>query len=142
MAKLNPYLTFNGNCKAAFNFYKSVFGGDFTSVSTFKDMPQETQNSLEQEDYNKIMHISLPIGEETTLMGSDITYHQTMNFEEGNNFSISIAADSKEEADTLFNKLVVEGEVGLPLQEAFWGSYFGMLTDQYGIQWMINFDEN
>lgn len=142
MATVNVYLSFNGNCKEAFDFYKSVFGGDYPYIGTFGEMPQdENCESLSEEDAKKIMHVTLPISKETCLMGSDIGENWSSNFKEGNNFSISINADSKEESDRLFNALSEGGLVTMPLNNTFWGAYFGMFTDKFGINWMVNFDE-
>ena len=139
MTTVNVYLTFNGNCKEAFDFYKSVFGGDFSYVSTFGEMPpQEGMPPVSEEDKNKIMHISLPISKETTLMGSDTGGEWAKDFKQGNNFSLSINADTTEEADKLFKKLSSNGKVTMPMDNTFWGSYFGMLTDKYGINWMVS----
>ena len=138
MASINPYLTFAGNCEEAFNFYRSVFGGDFPYVGRFKDMPSETP--IPESEGNKIMHISLPISKETVLMGSDSSEafgHATVM---GNNFSISINTESEEEATQLFNGLSAGGKVTMPLNKTFWGAYFGMFTDKFGIQWMVNYD--
>ncbi|WP_439881052.1 VOC family protein [Pontibacter sp. MBLB2868] len=138
MATISPYLTFKGNCEEAFNFYRSVFGGDFPYVGRFKDMPSETP--IPEAEGNKIMHISLPISKETVLMGSDSSEafgHATVI---GNNFSISINAESEEEATKLFNGLSEGGKVTMPLNKTFWGALFGMFTDKYDIQWMVNFD--
>ncbi|MEO6230578.1 MAG: VOC family protein [Ferruginibacter sp.] len=141
MAVINPYLTFNGNCEEAFLFYRSVFGGEFPYVGRFKEMPPMDGKSVPVEEAEKIMHISLPISKETILMGSDTSaaFGQTANA--GTNFSISITADSQAEADKLFNALVVGGKVTMPMGKTFWGSYFGMLTDKFGIAWMMSFDE-
>ena len=142
MASINPYLTFNGNCEAAFNFYKSVFGGEFPYIGRFKDMPpQEGQKAMSTADGEKIMHVSLPISRETALMGSDTGGEWSAGFTPGNNFSISINALSKEEADKLFNGLSAGGKVTMPMSKTFWGAYFGMFTDKFGINWMVNFDE-
>lgn len=138
MASINPYLTFSGNCEEAFNFYKSVFGGEFPYVGRFKDMPSE--KALSEEEANKILHISLPISQETTLMGSDSLEAYNHTTVVGNNFSISINTSNKEEADRLFNGLSAGGKVTLPLDKTFWGAYFGMFTDRFGIQWMVNMD--
>ena len=138
MPAINPYLTFDGNCEEAFNFYRSVFGGEFPYLGRFKDMPSE--KPLPDGVGEKIMHVSLPIGKGTILMGSDSSAefgHATVM---GNNFSISINADSKEESDNLFNKLSAGGQVTMPMNQTFWGAYFGMFTDKFGIQWMVNFD--
>ena len=142
MATVNVYLTFNGNCEEAFNFYKSVFGGEFPYVGKFKDMPQDDENckQMSEADGNKIMHVSLPISKETSLMGSDTAGEWASHFKEGNNYSISIHAASKDEADKLFNGLSAGGQITMPMNQTFWGSYFGMFTDKFGIHWMVNFD--
>ena len=143
MAKVNPYLTFNGNCEDAFNFYKSVFGGEFPYIGRFKEMPpMEGGKEISAEDGEKIMHVSLPISSETILMGSDSSESFGQVTTVGNNFSISIDAASKEEADKLFNGLSAGGKVTMPLSKTFWGAYFGMFTDKFGIQWMVNYDYN
>lgn len=140
---ISPYLTFPGNCEEAFNFYKSVFGGNFQYIGRFNEMPpMEGQPPMPASEGNKIMHVSLPISKETTLMGSDSSEafgHATVM---GNNFSISINAASIKDADRLFNGLAAGGTVTMPLAKTFWGAYFGMLVDKFGIQWMVNFDEN
>ncbi len=142
MATVNVYLTFNGNCLEAFNFYKSVFGGDFPYVGKFNEMPpQEGMPAMSAEDGEKIMHISLPISTETMLMGSDTGGEWSSNFSIGNNFSISVNTQSTQEADQLFNGLSLDGQITMPLAKTFWGSYFGMLTDKFGINWMVSFDE-
>lgn len=139
MASINPYLTFNGNCEEAFNFYKSVFGGEFPYIGRFKDMPSD--KAVDEDEGNRIMHVSLPIGQGTLLMGSD-TSKQMGNVTAGNNFAISINADNKEEADRLFNGLSKGGTVTMPMADTFWGAYFGMFTDKFGINWMVNHDMN
>ena len=142
MATVNTYLTFNGNTEDAFNFYKSVFGGEFAYVGKFKDMPVDEKFPPPiGEEGNLIMHISLPISKETTLMGSDTTSFSG-KVTIGTNFSISINTDSKDEADKLFNGLSAGGKVTMPMEKTFWGAYFGMFTDKFGINWMVNFDEN
>ncbi len=143
MASVNVYLTFNGNCEAAFNFYKAVFGGEFPYIGKFKDMPpQPDGKAIPAEDGEKIMHVSLPISKETMLMGSDTGGEWSSGFKQGNNFSISVNADTKEEADKIFNALAQGGQITMPLNNTFWGDYFGMLTDQFGINWMMSFNEN
>ncbi|MBC7861723.1 MAG: VOC family protein [Bacteroidia bacterium] len=142
MAAVNPYLTFNGNCEEAFGFYKSVFGGEYPYIGRFKDMPPQDGNPVPASQADKIMHVSLPIGHGTILMGSDSSEEFGHASVVGNNFSISINADSKEEADKLFNGLSAGGTVVMPMNKTFWGSYFGMFTDKFGIQWMMSFDEN
>lgn len=140
MAQVNPYITFNGSCEAAFNFYKSVFGGEFPYIGKFKDMPPQEGKPMSAEDGEKIMHVSLPISKETTLMGSDTGGEWASNFKEGNNISISINAESEEEAKKIFNGLSAGGRVTMPLEKTFWGALFGMFTDQFGINWLVNYD--
>lgn len=142
MATVNIYLTFNGNCEEAFNFYKSVFGGDFLFIGRFKDMPADSGKPVSAEDVDKIMHVSLPISKETMLMGSDTGSEWASNYTRGNNFSISIITDSKDEADRLFGGLSSDGQVTMPLRKTFWEEYFGMLTDKFGINWMVSYREN
>jgi PhnB protein len=140
MTTVNVYLTFNGNCEEAFNFYKSVFGGEFGWLGRFKDMPPQDGKPLSASDAEKIMHVSLPISKETTLMGSDTGGEWAPSFKPGNNFSISINSDSRTDADNFFGKLSAGGSVTMPMADTFWGSYFGMFTDKFGINWMVSFD--
>lgn len=141
MATVNVYLTFNGNCEEAFNFYKSVFGGEFPYIGRFGEMPPSEDGKANPEDANKIMHVSLPISKETMLMGSDTGGEWSAHFKQGTNYAISINTDSREEADKLFNGLSEGGKVTMPLANTFWGAYFGMFTDKFGINWMVNYDE-
>lgn len=140
MATINPYLNFLGNTEEAFNFYKSVFGGEFAVLQRFKDTPHG--DNMSAEDKEKIMHVSLPIGNGNVLMGTDVLTSMGQKLNIGDNFSISISADSEAEAENLFTALSPGAHVVMPLEKAFWGAYFGMLTDQFGIQWMVNFDYN
>ena len=143
MTTVNIYLTFNGNCEEAFNFYKSVFGGEFQHVGRFEELPlQEGMPPVPDREKNKIMHISLPVSKETILMGSDSseTLGETIIF--GNNFSITVNGNNKAEADRLFNGLSKGGKVIMPMNDTFWGSYYGLFIDKFGINWMINFSEN
>ncbi|MFV0565324.1 MAG: VOC family protein [Flavobacteriaceae bacterium] len=137
---INPYLTFNGNCEEAFNFYKSVFGGDFSYIGKFKDIPQEEgQPPMPEAVANRIMHVSLPISKETVLMGSDNSpEHGEVAF--GQNINISISPDSRNEADRIFNALAKAGTITMPIADMFWGDYFGMVTDKFGVMWMVNFN--
>ncbi|GEP98268.1 VOC family protein [Chitinophaga cymbidii] len=141
MASVTPYLTFEDSCEAAFNFYKSVFGGEFMDggFMRFGDNPAEYQPG--EGEKNKIMHVSLPIGKDTYLMGSD-TPAEMGTVVKGNNFSVAVHPDSEEEATRLFNGLAEGGQVTMPLSKTFWGAYFGMLTDKFGVQWMVNYDYN
>lgn len=143
MAAVNPYLIFNGNCEEAFLFYQSVFGGEFPYIGKFKDMPPSDDPNCpppSEDEANRIMHVSLPISKETTLMGSDST-SQSGDVAIGNNISISINTDSRDEADKLFNGLSAGGTIVMPMDNTFWGAYFGMFVDKFGINWMVNFDE-
>ena len=141
MATINSYLTFDGNCEEAFNFYKSVFGGEFPMVGRFGDMPPaEGMPPLPEDAKNRIMHITLPISEETILMGSD-TMPGVHEHKIGNNISLSINTNSREEAERVFHGLSEGGNVTMPLSDTFWGAYFGMWTDKFGINWMVNYDD-
>lgn len=140
MATINPYINFNGNAEEAFTFYKSVFGGEFTMIARFKDLANPGFEISEHEA-NKVMHIGLPIGT-NILMGNDVPEVLGRTNENENRTKISINADSKEEADRLFNGLSVGGTVEMPIGDSPWGSYFGMFRDKYGIEWMVDFDPN
>jgi PhnB protein len=140
MTIINAYLNFNGNCEEVFNFYASVFGGQTLQFSRFKEFHSEDMGS-DQSEGEKIMHVALPIGNGTVLMGSDtVVAMGEVTF--GNNFSLSLQVDSIEEADNFYKRLSAGGEATMPLDYAPWGAYFGMLTDQFGIQWMINHDSS
>lgn len=140
MTTINPYLTFNGNCEEAFNFYKSIFSGEISFLGRFKDMPPVEGQEVPASEGEKIMHISLPIGKETILMGSDSSEAFGQTTIVGNNFSISINTDSVGEADRLFNGLSAGGKIIMPMNNTFWGSYFGMFVDKFDIQWMVSYD--
>lgn len=145
MATINPYLNFNGNTEEAFNFYKTIFGGEFAAVMRFKDVPAEggcDGVKIAENELDKIMHIALPIGDGNLLMATDGLESMGQNFKTGDNFSISISAESRAEADRLFGGLSEGGKVEMPLADAFWGDYFGMLQDRFGIQWMVSYNEN
>lgn len=137
MAKMNPYLNFDGNTEEAFHFYKSVFGGEFTGVHKMGDAPGM---QLPDDEKKRIMHIGLPINEHTILMGSDTLPSMGHVLNKGNNVHISLHPSSREEADRLFNGLSAGGQVIMPLADTFWGAYYGMFIDKYGISWMVNFD--
>ena len=138
---INPYITFNGNCEDAFNFYKSVFGGSFPYIGRFGEMPPMDGMTVPDSEKNKIMHVSLPIGNNSILMGSDSSDAFGQANIAGNNFNISVNATSQNEADKLYNGLSNGGKQTMPMSKTFWGSYFGMLEDKFGIQWMVSFDE-
>jgi PhnB protein len=137
MAAVNPYISYEGNCEEAFDHYKSVFGGDFAGKMRWKDNKDCADWS--DEDKEKIMHVALPIGN-TVLMGSD-SLPQMGGVERGNGFSVAIGSNDLGEAEKIFNGLADGGQATMPLQKMFWGATFGMLTDKFGISWMINCDE-
>jgi PhnB protein len=139
MTTANVYLNFNGNCEEAFTFYKSVLGGEFPYVGRFKDMPpQEGMPPLPEEMENMIMHISLPVSKETMIMGSDTGGEWAPEYKRGNNFAISLTVDSRAEVDRIFKGLSAGGQATMPLGVTFWGDYFGMFTDKFGINWMVS----
>ncbi|NNE31959.1 MAG: VOC family protein [Winogradskyella sp.] len=140
MTTLNTYLNFNGNCEVAFLFYKSVYGGEFEMLQRFKDMPENPEFPISEADKNRVMHVTLPISENSVLMGSDTGGEWATNHKPGNNFSISINTESKNEADRLFKELSNGGEIIMPMEKTFWESYFGMFTDKFGINWMVSYD--
>ncbi len=136
MTTINPYLTFNGNCEEAFNFYASIFGSDPPMFNRFNAFHSE--DGIDNSEGEKIMHVALPIGLGTVLMGSDaLKAMGTAVF--GDNFSLSLQVDSQADADRFYEGLVAGGMATMPMAQAPWGDYFGMLTDQFGIQWMINY---
>ncbi len=142
MTTVNVYISFNGNCKEAFDFYKDVFGGDFSYVGTFGEMPsQEGMPPVPDSEKDKIMHIGLPISKETSLMGSDTSGAFGQPAVIGDNFSVSILTDTKEEADRLFGALSDGGKVTMPMSDVFWGSYFGTVKDKFDINWMISVEQ-
>jgi PhnB protein len=137
MKAINPYLNFLGNTEEAFNFYKSVFGGEFTTLQRFRDTPDGDKVPVGEAD--KIMHVSLPIGS-SVLMGTDSL--ESMGhppLQSGNNLHLTVEPDSEEEATRIFNSLSAGGKVTMPLARTFWGAYFGMLVDRFGVSWMVNY---
>jgi len=139
MAQINPYIHFNGNAEEAFAFYKSVFGGEFARIARFKDF-SNPEHPFPEKEANKIMHIALPIGNSSVLMGSDTPEFMGKHNLNENRSKISISAESREEADKLFNGLTEGGNIEMPIADSPWGSYFGMFRDKYGIEWMVDFD--
>lgn len=138
MTKLNPYLNFGGNAEEAFNFYKSIFGGEFSSMVKFKDMPMEGVE-LGEADGDKIMHVGLPVGD-GLLMASDALESLGQTVTPGNSSYISVHPDSKEEADRIFSALSEGAEIEMPIADQMWGDYFGSLKDKFGIGWMVNYN--
>ena len=139
MITINPYLTFDGNALEAFNFYKTVFGGEFAMMQKLKDTPHGSNASPDEAE--RIMHIALPLSEGYILLGSDTFASMGHKHLPGTNIALSLNAESKEEADKIFNSLSAGGTVTMPMQDTFWGSYFGMCTDKFGIAWMMSFDK-
>lgn len=137
MPKLNPYLNFDGKAEEAFTFYKSIFGGEFLGVHKMGNAPGT--EGLSEEEKNRVMHISLPIGKDL-LMGSDIVPSMGHKLVVGNNNYISIFPESKEEADRIFSALSDGATIEMPIADQFWGDYFGSLIDKYQTYWMINYN--
>ena len=138
MAQINPYINFNGNAEEAFNFYKSVFGGEFAMIMRFKDL-SSPEYPVAEKEANKIMHIALPIGK-NILMANDVPESMGKVNENENRSKISVSAESKEEADKIFGGLSAGGNIEMPIADSPWGSYFGMFRDKYGIEWTVDFD--
>ena len=139
MATINPHINFNGNAEEAFTFYKSVFGGEFAKIIRFKDL-SGPEFPVPEKEANKIMHIALPIGKENFLMANDVPESMGRTNENENRSKIYINAESRAEADKLFNGLSAGGQIEGPIGDSPWGSYFGCFRDKYGIEWIINFD--
>ena len=141
MSKVSTYLNFPGNTEKAFNFYKSVFGREFTGpVSRLGDVPESQDGpKIPDNEKNLIMHIELPIMNGHVLMGSDVPESMGFKLKFGNNILIMIEPDSKAETDHLFEQLSAGGKITMPLQDMFWGAYYGTCTDKFGVQWMFNF---
>ena len=137
MATINPHINFNGNAEEAFNFYKSVFGGEFTKIIRFKEIASP-EFPVSENDANKIMHIALPIGK-NFLMANDVPERMGRTNENENRSKIFISAGSREEADKIFNGLSAGGNIEVHNDDSPSGSYFGMFRDKYGIEWMVEF---
>ena len=139
MITITPYLNFEGNCEKAFNHYKKVLGGEIVGTQKYKDMPSE--EPLPDSIKEMIMHTTLAVTKDLLIMGSDACEGFGPPLQKGNNYSLTISVDSKSEADRIFNGLSEGGEVIMPMNKTFWGAYFGMFFDKFGIQWMVSFDE-
>ncbi|MCJ7466892.1 MAG: VOC family protein [Maribacter sp.] len=141
MIKLNPYLNFMGNTEEAFLFYKSILGGDFQGMMRFRDIPElPGKEKMTEKELNMLVHIALPIGE-NLMMATDALENMGHTLARGNNTSMSLHPDTREETDRLNNALSSGGQTTTPMDDMFWGDYWGMLTDKFGIQWMINYHE-
>ena len=134
---LNTYLFFEENCREAFEHYRSVFGGEFLMLQTYADAPPDTD--VPESEKDRIMHVSLPVGS-SVLMGGDSCSAFGPPPAAGENFAISVEAESRERSDELFARLSEEGAVKMPMQDMFWGAYFGSCTDKFGINWQLNYE--
>ena len=137
MRTMHPYLNFDGQAEEAFNFYKSILGGEFIFFKKMSDAPES--DKLPEDERNRVMHVALPINEHTILMASDCVPSAGHIINQGNNMYVHLAAESREDADLLFNGLSAGGIIEMPMEDMFWGDYFGSFKDKFGIQWMINF---
>jgi PhnB protein len=140
MATINPYINFNGNTEEAFNFYKSVFGGEFEKIVRFKDL-ESSEFPVAEKEANKIMHIALPIGR-NTLIANDVPESMGPVNENENRSKISVSAESRAEADKIFTRLTIGGTIEVPLADSPWNTYFGMFRDKFGIEWTVEFEPN
>lgn len=139
MIRILPYLNFDGQAEEAFNFYKSVFGGEFETFQRFAEVPEsESMPEMPEAEANRMMHVSLPLAEGVSLMGSDIMPSMGHTLHVGNNMYVSVHPDSKEEGERLFLALSEEGSVEMAFEKQFWGDWYGAFTDKFGVQWMIN----
>lgn len=144
MARVSTYLNFSNNTEEAFNFYKSVFGGEFSGggIARFGDIPpSDNMPQLAEKDKNLIMHIELPITGGHVLMGTDAPESMAFKINQGNNVHINLEPDTRKETKKLFDALSAGGEISMDLQDMFWGSYYGSCTDKYGVNWMFNCSE-
>ena len=141
MRAINPWINFNGNAEEAFNFYRSVFGGEFTRIVRFKDLAS-AEFTVPQNEENKLMHIALPIGKNNVLIANDVPEFMGRVNENENRSKIVVSAESREEADKIFNGLSAGGAVEGPIDDSPWGTYAGMFRDKYGIEWIVEFDPN
>ncbi|TWR24513.1 VOC family protein [Mucilaginibacter achroorhodeus] len=141
MRAINPWINFNGNAEEAFNFYRSVFGGEFSKIVRFKDLASE-EFKIDEKDENKIMHIALPIGKQNVLIANDVPEFMGPVNESENRSKIVVSTESRDEADKIFSGLSAGGEVEGDIGVTPWGTYAGMFRDKYGIEWIVEFDES
>lgn len=142
MLTLNPYLVFKDNCEDAFNFYKVVFGADNLYISHYKNVPQDSKQLFPLSAEGKVMHATLQINAQTAIMGCDSieAYDEQAAGNAGKNFYLHVSIDSRGETDRVFGELSAGGQVVLPMEQTFWGSYFGMIKDKFGITWKLTFN--
>jgi PhnB protein len=138
--KVHPYLNFDGQAEEAFNFYQSVFGGEIMTNMKMTEAPG--LDHLSESERNRTMHIALPISDDILLMASDTLPSMGHKLVKGNQTHIMLSTATKEEADRIFNSLSQGGDVDMPIQDQFWGDYYGSFTDKFGIHWMVSFNEN
>ena len=138
MVKFNPYFNFPGKAEEAFNFYRTIFGGEFRSLVRFKDMPMPGAKTPKK-DEDKIMHVALPAGKEDVLMASDALASHGFKLIQGNNVYINVQSDNKDEARRIFEALSKGGSVEMPIADQPWGDYYGSLKDKFGTLWMVNY---
>jgi len=141
MRAINPWINFNGNAEGAFTFYKSVFGGEFSKIVRFSDLASE-EFQVPESEANKVMYIALPIGKNNVLIANDVPEFMGRVNEAENRSKILVGAESKEEADHVFNGLSAGGDVEGPIGDTPWGTYAGMFRDKYGIEWIVEFDSS
>jgi len=141
MRTINPWINFNGNAEEAFTFYKSVFGGEFGKIVRFKDLASD-EFPVPEDEASKIMRIVLPIGKHNVLIANDVPGFLGRVSEEENRSKIAVSAESREEADQIFNGLSAGGDIEGPIGDSPWGTYAGMFRDKYGIEWIVEFDPN
>lgn len=134
-----PYLSFPGTAEAAMTFYADALGGTLTEIHRFGSMPGS--DDMPDAIKNRVMHVGLQLPGGHLVMASDTVEGMGPPHVAGTNMSISVHPTSREDADRMFGALSEGGEVGMPLDDQFWGDYFGQLTDRFGIQWMINYNE-
>lgn len=140
MARIDTYLNFNGNTEEAFNFYKTVFGGEFAALMRYSEAPGCDEMPIAESEKDKIMHVALPIGTKGDVLMATDTPESMGQLTEGNNLSIAYSADSRDEAERIFNALSDGGKVETPIQDMFWGAYWGAIKDKFGIGWMVSHD--
>lgn len=139
MRTINTWINFNGNAEEAFTFYQSVFGGEFSKVIRFKDL-QSDEFQVPEAEANKIMTIALPLGQHNVLIANDVPEIMGRVNENENRSKIVVNAESREEAENIFNGLSAGGHIEGPIGDSPWGTYAGMFRDKYGIEWIIEYD--
>jgi PhnB protein len=138
MIRMNPYLNFDGTAEAAFTFYKSILGGEFSAIHRMSSAPGS--EALSENERGRLLHIALPVNDNFVLMGSDILPSMGHTLQEGNNIHLSLHPNSREEAERLFYRLSEGGVIEMPLMDTFWGAYFGNFKDKFGIKWMVDYN--